>query len=780
MGKERIDKLSFTDIFMMLLCFYMHDVGMAIRYKDINEKFQSTEFKKYLCMLEKDNMSNLSQIARKLQFFDGKIGELEYVKSIDVYNDVILVIEDMYRKNHAKRSAEKVKDEINLQKDIGDRFVEILAEICEMHQRNISNIMELPYKSNGFFEDYMYPRFVASMLCLGDLLDLDTDRFNECFLESVTPLPHNSELHLQKHKSIKQFLIEPTGIELISNSNDIEVYRIMREWANWIEETCNFVAINWSEIAPDNFGIAPHVRKCELLLNGNKKWLQFANMKFEISSKRALEILKGSGIYKNKFICIREIIQNAIDATVLRIFDENLSEDKREEEILEYLRNTNLDQYKIEGAIYINDDSQVEIEIRDRGTGISVDTINLISKVSNERSDKKSESINKMPVWLRPSGAFGIGIQSIFLLTDKFQVITKTNDEKAKKIIFESTEEKHGYITIEDYDDKFTKGTQVKFTINKNKLNLNDLSCAEYHYKTKPKEILILDKINQLYSNKLKDTPPIYEMEKQEFEYVPVKINIMNPTDKKYTNLFEYQTIFNDDMDSIEISQHVITFKKFYMDKFCQIFGSIILETNEEHTYGEIRKILHHKYRNTVFYRNAFVSLKAIEPTFFKNTAIYPYIDFKINLFDKTADDVLELNRNSIKESYECNFKEIVEEAIKDTIKDIIDTLIKQKNNNIDDSIAIIYQFSRQYNYKSEKIIEKYKDELSKISFNNYYNYENNNEIDFKFTELLEKHLYFVLEEIESNDLISQSKYKLLDGEKKYCLWLKKMEKVGR
>ncbi len=43
-----------------------------------------------------------------------------------------------------------------------------------------------------------------------------------------------------------------------------------------------------------------------------------------------------------------------------------------------------------------------------------------------------------MPVWLRPTGGFGIGIQSAFMLTDAVVFITKSEKEpRGKKIVIE-------------------------------------------------------------------------------------------------------------------------------------------------------------------------------------------------------------------------------------------------------------------------------------------------------------------------------------------------------
>ena len=193
--------------------------------------------------------------------------------------------------------------------------------------------MELPYKSNGIIDDYMHPRFIASMLCIGDLLDLDTDRFNEESLKSSSPMPESSKLHMLKHKSIEHFLVEPNGIEIISNSNSIEVYRIMRDWTKWIKDICIYLSINWSQIAPNGFERAPYLKRCDLLVDNSTKWLQYADLKFSITNKKAFELLQGAGIYRNKFVCFREIIQNSIDATLLRIWNNECS-DKKLDDIL--------------------------------------------------------------------------------------------------------------------------------------------------------------------------------------------------------------------------------------------------------------------------------------------------------------------------------------------------------------------------------------------------------------------------------------------------------------
>ena len=174
LGEDRINKLSYSDILMMLLSFYEHDVGMALEYEDIYNRFISPTFKETLDKYTKDKTSDLYDTARRLQRFGGVIEAKDYETSIDVYNDVTLVIEDIYRSEHAKRSADAIINDNFLESVLHIRCQRILAEICEVHQKSIVDIIKLPRKENGLFGDYFHPRFIGAMLCLGDLLDLET------------------------------------------------------------------------------------------------------------------------------------------------------------------------------------------------------------------------------------------------------------------------------------------------------------------------------------------------------------------------------------------------------------------------------------------------------------------------------------------------------------------------------------------------------------------------------------------------------------------------------
>ena len=74
-----------------------------------------------------------------------------------------------------------------------------------------------------------------------------------------------------------------------------------------------------------------------------------------------------------------------------------------------------------------------------------------------------------MPIWLKPTAAFGVGLQSIFFVSDSFEVETSYPGEKSKRIIFRSAA-KNQYCSIIQQDIKRKRGTTVKVDIEKERI----------------------------------------------------------------------------------------------------------------------------------------------------------------------------------------------------------------------------------------------------------------------------------------------------------------------
>ena len=275
---------------------------------------------------------------------------------------------------------------------------------------------------------------------LGDVLDADNNRFNETSIKTIEKLPNSSQAHKDKHQATTHILITPNEIQLTSDCPTNESYRETQNLISSIENEVNFLTINWKAIMPKNIGgYAPIFNKKETFNNGVKDIDETSGLKFQISQSKAFEIIEGSNIYDDKFVFIREIIQNAIDATKIQLW-----RDLKSENYIAWVdinKINNLQPYDIPKEIFKNypinvrlstSNELTNVEITDRGTGITIELFKKMCDVGINNSDYEAlaEEIDSMPNWLKPTAGFGIGLQSIFLITDKFKIYTKTGSDK--------------------------------------------------------------------------------------------------------------------------------------------------------------------------------------------------------------------------------------------------------------------------------------------------------------------------------------------------------------
>jgi len=110
------------------------------------------------------------------------------------------------------------------------------------------------------------------------------------------------------------------------------------------------------------------------------------------------------------------------------------------------------------------------LTITDNGTGISRDDLAYMLKIGGSRNNKSRQSeIEKMPEWMKPSGAFGIGFQSVFLVTDKVVITTKSvfSNEKLQVVMHNPRGENEGLVTIKPMNSAISEssGSKIEFEL---------------------------------------------------------------------------------------------------------------------------------------------------------------------------------------------------------------------------------------------------------------------------------------------------------------------------
>ena len=590
LGEDRIKQLSPTDTWLILECAYSHDLGMVVTAKDIYKKFSSMdkdELKEYARKIYSNENHDIQVAWSYLElmfkfrkdfenFEDGENNylELEIFKTAENFKSIsnlmdifhskwyewpmyfsrafMILIQEECRPDHAKMSSDKLKNEANertYEDVIPVRLRYLIADIAAMHGDYRENIIKkLSHAIQGYYSDYAHPRFVAELIRIGDLLDMDNNRFNTYQLAVVGKPGYNTFIHCMKHKALRNFLITPQKViveadfqtkdaeelfhefsiqdifdddkyhkqqknkneqEFKQNQNNNEkdcrqeqsdliavlLLKAFKELSNWLgmlRGEMEFFSVNWLSIVPEGLiGCCPIFEPELLLIDGKEKDPNLMELKYHITARRASEIIEGSSLYNNLFQAfVREILQNALDATKRRIYTDllkrNLAEPKNPLSFYRYL-SLIVEDISINIKCFTSDKDEIKFLIRDKGTGITRKRMECMQHIGNAYDYDVRIQAEEMPKWWKPTGSFGIGMQTIFYFSKTFTLKTRTEEDGIlKKMKFNSTRNggKIDTYSINDEDDarNFGYGTEIKICISKNTLDVLQIQLASKKY----------------------------------------------------------------------------------------------------------------------------------------------------------------------------------------------------------------------------------------------------------------------------------------------------------
>ena len=478
-GKDTLKEFSAEDLWLLLCSACYHDLGMFVTGEEQTALMQDEKFIEHVKNIQNDEKSYLHAYAILFETKDNTLIQKETTIEDKTINALCFLIADYIRKKHGERFESKVKDDANLALHfIPERLKQILSEICKCHTLDFNEVMRLPYIEKGIYLDDCHPKYIACLLRLGDLLDMDNNRFSNVILSTLPSIPIDSLQHKAKHFSVSHLEINNRRISATATCNDVEVADLTQKWFSMLNEEVRNQMMKWSDIVPNDasYGFLPTIGELSVKLSEYDTIDGKFKNKFYIEPTNALEMIQGAGLYDSKFQSIREILQNAVDATLLRIFLDNeadwssLSETEKrkrfQEECKKYPIMIRLSKQECRDEELIDWD----ICIEDNGIGMSKDDIKMLLQTAN-KSNKvhKAKIIQRMPEWMKPSGTFGIGFQSIFLLTDEVNINThKDNTEQNYEItLYNPIKEKEGLVLLKTNTSagKVKVGTKISFSL---------------------------------------------------------------------------------------------------------------------------------------------------------------------------------------------------------------------------------------------------------------------------------------------------------------------------
>lgn len=471
---DKIKFLSATDTWLILEAAYNHDIGMVITQKQI-EDMNTPEFEEFVHSLKDSSDDNLKKFAKK--WIKKKAVLPQKAEAHDFIHQYIQLLAEWYRQKHPLNSAKIVRnpvEEIGLNSSRNEllpkRLFDVLADICKSHGDNFDALINsLPKAEAGMASEDCHPLYVACLLRMGDLLDIDDNRFCPIMMSMCGHnLPNLSKAHYDKHHSIKHFRLDAERIEIKCLCPTPESYEAAYDWFNWLQQEYHQQTQHWDQIVPcKELGRLPtlmtpivDIDEPYLILSQGRK------PSFKVNEEAILKLVRGTGLYSSKFDSIREILQNAVDSTLHRIWLENQEEIKgltltssRLKEIYDIYKMTITFEPKKENS------NQWVLKVKDQGLGISFNDLKYMLEIGSSSLNKdKQKRVRDMPKWFKPSGAFGIGLQSAYLLADQFTMITHSVlDNKKLKITFNNTSKN---VIVEKINQNVDFGTEFIIEIN--------------------------------------------------------------------------------------------------------------------------------------------------------------------------------------------------------------------------------------------------------------------------------------------------------------------------
>lgn len=432
-GEDTLKKLSNLELAMVVYVALLHDVGMWIFPDEIEKIEDNAQFKFYL----KRNCG-----------------------------DKMLALQDYIRPIHGKRSYRYLMNDKKLRSTLCDNrlstvsFIEDVALICQSHMESIDWINK-NLKESFSKGDHYNSKYIALLLRIADYIDFDSQRAPQYLLEHKN-LKEISLTEWKKHAivcNVEKVNKASKEIHFDIECSDFNLFCKLKDTLDLMDKEVNDCITYSKTFLDSNY----HLQiKNKIQFKIETKGFRPERFSFSLDYYKVTNLLMGENLYGDKRFGFRELLQNGFDAcNVMKeyysTYDPTSSYEPQISIIYDYDNNT--------------------ISIKDNGTGMSKDIIrNYFLTIG--KSYYRSDEYEKLGYKFNPTGTFGIGFLSCFMISKKVTVFTKYYEdgevssfsiEKDSKYICyldESFSGIHGteiILSMREFDEVFSKESLLGF-----------------------------------------------------------------------------------------------------------------------------------------------------------------------------------------------------------------------------------------------------------------------------------------------------------------------------
>lgn len=372
LGEGLIQKLTVPELYLLVLTAFFHDIGMApdeedvLSWKKVWDKhpeltegrahIEYDKFKRF-CAARPSKSEEIASLQSK-----GKESDAELRKGY--------LLAEYIRITHANRAAEVIERDWNNKILYGETDLTVeFASLCYSHNEDALQLLNLDTEMLCGSDTHACLPLIGILLRLADILDFDAKRTPEILYSHLWVRNAVSLKEWNRHRSIDAWIISPDKIQFHAKCEHPAVEASIHDFCDEIDNELSTCRSILSEIDKRT---GRNRVKLEIPLRVDRDKIEtkksisrepiyiYRRTEFNLSKKQVIDLLMGTKLYGNPEVALRELLQNSIDACLLR-------------KSLEKKWGNNYAP-EIEVKYYTEDEMDI-LEVRDNGIGMDQDII---------------------------------------------------------------------------------------------------------------------------------------------------------------------------------------------------------------------------------------------------------------------------------------------------------------------------------------------------------------------------------------------------------------------
>ena len=430
-----VAELSPTEAYILAAAAYLHDVGMVVSDEEKASVLASDGWKEWTT-----DGSGAERWRAIIEFRNGNDPQDESVRHFLADSQARFLLAEFFRRSHHRRSSRVLQEH---QATFG-RFafddsvlLRTVADVCKGHCLGHEELQDKDRypERRDVRGDTVNVRFLAILLRLGDLLDMSVDRACPMLLSAASPLPADSLAHWTKYQRISHRLTAPDRVEIVAECHEQDEHRFLQDWCQWLVDEVNHAGVAMAQASRHRGWTPPRVT-----LTGADATIRIGPSEHAtyIPSKWTLELDTGAvferlirDISVEPLSCIRELIQNALDATRCRMYadlnEEGIpapqypteADPKRRDR---YPLTVSLREVTAPNELSGKSELSQSLVVDDRGIGMDNDIVQRFF-LQIGRSYYQTAEFRREYGFV-PTSRFGVGFLSVFNVSDRVTVET--------------------------------------------------------------------------------------------------------------------------------------------------------------------------------------------------------------------------------------------------------------------------------------------------------------------------------------------------------------------